>query len=644
MKINKKKMLINYLKDHSNQYVSSQELTDFLHVSSRQLRNYITNINNGLSDLLILSAKQGYKLNNESKNYPALLKRSLTDEESPDRRKEIILQKLISSTKGYDIFDLADECFVSVPTIEADLKTVRCTLNQFDLQLKREKNILFCHGKEINKRNLMSTLLFHADEAFILNNQLQILSHDYLLGNFRQKLKDIFTENDIFANDYALNNTALHLIITIDRIRSGCEINEPCSSQIVKGTKPWNAAMQIAGFIHSEYQIEINESEIVNLTLIISNNTSITDYSLINPSNIQNYIEEEYIHITNRIIHKVINTYHLFEFDDEFFVKFTLHIKNLFLRIKNNYTAKNPLTQKIKTDFPLIYDIAVYIAQILNKDYSVLIDEDEIAFIAFHIGSYLENSNKNQNKISCIFIYTDYYSMHQKAVETIIKNFENELNMKAAIPLDQYDSALMHADLIISTNTLPDVDADSFIHLSPFVSQKELKQIKNSITLIRNQKKNERLRKELIQLFSKELFYKNINAKSRETVIQLLANEAYQKGYAMASFLDDVLNRERLSSTAFNDVAVPHSLENNVNQSFISICIFDKPILWNTNYVSVVALLGLHEDSKELFAEIFDYFIEIISNPKNISILITVENYEDFIERMTDMINELSDH
>ena len=139
--------------------------------------------------------------------------------------------------------------------------------------------------------------------------------------------------------------------------------------------------------------------------------------------------------------------------------------------------------------------------------------------------------------------------MHQKAVETIIKNFENELNMKAAIPLDQYDSALMHADLIISTNTLPDVDADSFIHLSPFVSQKELKQIKNSITLIRNQKKNERLRKELIQLFSKDLFYKNINAKSRETVIQLLANEAYQKGYAMASFLDDVLNRERLSST-----------------------------------------------------------------------------------------------
>ena len=347
MKINKKKMLINYLKDHSNQYVSSQELTDFLHVSSRQLRNYITDINNGLSDLLILSAKQGYKLNNESENYPALLKRSLTDEESPDRRKEIILQKLISSTKGYDIFDLADECFVSVPTIEADLKTVRCTLNQFDLQLKREKNILFCHGKEINKRNLMSTLLFHADEAFILNNQLQILSHDYLLGNFRQKLKDIFTENDIFANDYALNNTALHLIITIDRIRSGCEINEPCSIQIVKGTKPWNAAMQIAGFIHSEYQIEINESEIVNLTLIISNNTSITDYSLINPSNIQNYIEEEYIHITKRIIHKVINTYHLFEFDDEFFVKFTLHIKNLFLRIKNNYTAKNPLTQKI---------------------------------------------------------------------------------------------------------------------------------------------------------------------------------------------------------------------------------------------------------------------------------------------------------
>lgn len=640
MKINKKKMLINYLKSHNNQYVSSQEITDFLHVSSRQLRNYITDINNSFDTALILSAKNGYKLNQECNNEMKQLNQILNDEESPDRRKEIILQKLISSPNGYDIFDLSEECFVSVPTIEADLRSIRCTLNQFDLKLKREKNILKCFGKEINKRNLMSTLLFHADEAFILNNQLQILTHEYLLGDFRQKLKDIFTENDIFANDYALNNTALHLIITIDRIRSGCEIDETCDTAELINTKPWIAAKQITALIHDEYEIDINDSEIVNLTLIISNNTSIMDYSLINRCNIHNYIEQEYIELTKSIIQKITDTYHLFEFDDEFFVKFTLHIKNLFLRIKNNYTAKNPLTQKIKTDFPLIYDIAVYIAQILQKSYHVWINEDEIAFIAFHIGSYLENSNKNQHKISCIFIYTNYYSMHQKAVETIIKTFSDEINMKAAIPLDQYNSLLMHADLIISTNALP-LDSDNYIQLSPFIVQKDINKIKNKINLLMNKKKNERLRNELIKLFSKDLFYKNIDADTNESIIQFLANEAYQKEYTSPSFLEDVLNRERLSSTAFGNVAVPHSLENNVNRSFISVCLFDDPILWNTSHVSIVALLGLHEDSKDLFAEIFDYFIEIISNPKNISLLISSRSYEEYIEQMTNMINQL---
>lgn len=639
MKINKKKMLINYLKNHKNQSISSKELTDFLHVSSRQLRNYITDINNSLNTALILSTKNGYKLNYEY-NEMKKLNQIFNDEESPDRRKEIILQKLISSPHGYDIFDLADECFVSVPTIEADLRSIRYTLNQFDLKLKREKNILICSGKEINKRNLMSTLLFHADEAFILDNQLQILTHEYLLGDFRQKLKNIFTENDIFANDYALNNTALHLIITIDRIRSGCEIDEACDTSELKNTKPWIAAKQITDLIHDEYKIDINDSEIVNLTLIISNNTSIMNYSLINHSNIHNYIEQEYIELTKSIIQKITDTYHLFEFDDEFFVKFTLHIKNLFLRIKNNYAAKNPLTQKIKTDFPLIYDIAVYIAQILQKSYHVWINEDEIAFIAFHIGSYLENSNKNQHKISCIFIYTNYYSMHQKAVETIIKTFSDEINIKAAIPLDQYNSFLMHADLIISTNALP-IDSDNFIQLSPFIVQKDINKIKNKINLLMNKKKNEKLRNNLIKLFSKDLFYKNINADTDETIIQFLANEAYQKGYTSSSFLEDVLNRERLSSTAFGNVAVPHSLENNGNRSFISVCLFDKPINWNNSQVSIVALLGLHEDSKDLFAEIFDYFIEIISNPKNISQLISSRSYEEYIEQMTTMINQL---
>lgn len=66
--------------------------------------------------------------------------------------------------------------------------------------------------------------------------------------------------------------------------------------------------------------------------------------------------------------------------------------------MKNNYYAKNPMTNKIKATYPLIYDIAVFIAQELNHDYNITLTEDEITFIAFHIGAYFENNVQSKAK------------------------------------------------------------------------------------------------------------------------------------------------------------------------------------------------------------------------------------------------------
>ncbi len=52
--------------------------------------------------------------------------------------------------------------------------------------------------------------------------------------------------------------------------------------------------------------------------------------------------------------------------DIDFFIPFALHIDNMLVRIRQNVSVHNPLLHSIKAMSPIIYDIAVYISNLIN--------------------------------------------------------------------------------------------------------------------------------------------------------------------------------------------------------------------------------------------------------------------------------------
>lgn len=452
MKATKTSKLLEYLVSEGDLWISSNILSDYLSVSTRQIRNYINKINEEAKDTIILSSNRGYKIHTEAyQKYR--LKSQQEHDDTPVTRQNYIIQKLVSEKHGYNIFDIAEELYVSEATIENDLKNVRNILKEYHLSLKREKDTIMMTGSEKKKRSLMSHLISSDSyDNFVLKDEVRLLTFHYHFWDFRTTIREIFAENDIFANDYTLNNTALHLIIMIDRIRSHCMLEEDVNLDKLKATQQYRVAEQIKEYIEECYDVKINDCELYNLTLVISNNTTMIDYSFITADNINEYIEQKYIDIAHKVIHDVEECYYLDSFDEDFITKFTIHVKNMFNRVNNNYYAKNPLTGKIKTTYPLIYDIAVFIAQEFKRDYNVTLTEDEITFIAFHIGSYFENNVQSKTKVTCAFIYADYYSLHKHVMEKIIRQFDDKISMKYAISINNYNPSLLHADLIISTD------------------------------------------------------------------------------------------------------------------------------------------------------------------------------------------------
>ena len=65
------------------------------------------------------------------------------------------------------------------------------------------------------------------------------------------------------------------------------------------------------------------------------------------------------------------------------------------------------MCHNIQQTYPFIYDIAVFAAEIIQKETGYYINKDEISLIALHIGSFIEGSQLNKNKLSAIYIYAD---------------------------------------------------------------------------------------------------------------------------------------------------------------------------------------------------------------------------------------------
>ena len=624
---NKKEELLDYLASENTAWVSSAKCADFIGVSTRQTRKYINQINAEWKNPVILSSNKGYKI--DPTEYGKYL--SAQKNETPEMRIYHIVQKMITS-REIDIFDLSEELYVSIPTIENDLKVVRKLLKKHSLSFKRNKTLLSIEGGEKEKRELISWLISNnSSDSFVFKDELKLLTYHYEIFGFRSTIRDIFAANDIFVNDYTFNNIILHLIITIDRISNHRELEDPINLDKIKESCQFKVVLQIQTYIENTFQIKISNIELYNIALVIFNNTSMINYSAINPNNIGQFIEEKYINIAKKVINDIENTYYLEKFDDDFLVKFTIHIKNLFERAQNNYSATNPLAKKIKNSYPFIYDIAVYIAQSFSTDYNISLTEDEIAFLAFHIGSYFEVNTQNKYKAVCAFVYADYYSFHKNAVDTLMKKFGDKITIKYATSINNYKD-LDDVDLIISTVNLP--YSKNCINVNPFLKETDFKNIQILVEDIISKKKNKTIKAYLSNFFDEDLFYKDIEFSDKDQVLEKQCGDLYRLGYTESIFYHDIKEREAMSSTAFGNVAIPHVLTKSAKKSFISIVISKKPIKWDVHEVYIVAMIGIHEDSRKIFSELFETLIDILSNPSNIKKLTNSDNFKDFISQV----------
>ncbi|MEH6907093.1 BglG family transcription antiterminator [Neobacillus drentensis] len=614
-----------------NDWTSSTQLAKTIGISKRSVKTYISDINS-MEEGLITSSKKGYKVDLEKLN-PFLASTNEIIPQSPKERADYLLKCLVNADGPLDLYDLSDELYISEITLKNDLRKVRKRLVEHELELKVSVASIQISGNEKNKRQLMSSILFReTNDSFLDIDKLKASFESFDIDYIRDVIAEVFSSYHYFTNDYALTNIVLHIAIAIDRMKNGFSYTEQVD-EAVNLEKENELAHVIASRLEGNFGVKYSESEIRDLGLLISSSGTSINFMQLQLSELQDVAGIRCINLVVKILEDLETNYYIVIDDADFLIRFTLHIKNLLIRLENRFSSKNPLTSALKLNAPSIYDCAVHVSHTIKEETGFTMNDDEIAFVAFHLGYALEMQKQAHSKITCSILFPFYYNFNVQLMEKLKKHFGEDLLIQHVVTNESELSAL-NSDLIISAVQLNSVPKVPFVLINLFFSNIDINKVANKISELKEMKRKDSFKKNINRMMDQQLFENTESILTQEDALTRMCHIMEQHDYVDASFVLNVMEREAMSSTAFGCVAIPHAIKMNAKKTGMFALISERGIQWGDLTVNIVLLLCVNKEDRKLFHEVFDALATILTEDGNISQILTAEDYPSFVDNL----------
>lgn len=625
----------------SEAWVTAAELADKLGVTTRSVRSYVTAVKSSALPLEVIeSSTSGYRLNRD--NYAEFLKgASNRDAERPRDRQYHLVRRLGDAPEGSDIHALAESFFVSESTIEADLRKVKAVVEESGLTLTRRGPLVVLAGTEPNLRRLLSKMFRHEEsQGFLELESIQREFESSDLRSFKTALLELLDSHGYFVNEYGINHVLLHVAIAADRTSpAGTELTTTDSAATAKPVNEVATfSRDLAALITTHFGANLRQDDVHEIELLLTTRVITRPAGAGFPADVD---LDELTSRVRRTVQHVGEEYLIDLDDDDFIMRLSLHVRNLIVRAQDLSYSRNPMTRSIKTTYPMIYELAVFIAAEVQREEGIVIHDDEISYIALHVGSHLERQAKREVRLTAALVCPNYHDLHVILRERIEAVLGDELQLRIVITRTDVDLAELSTDLVLTTIDLRSF-ADNVILIQPFLTETDVDAIRRAIGRVRRLRRRRQLTDELLRFFDPALFLRNFTAPSEEAMIAALGHRMIEAGVIDHSYITGAIERERMSSTAFTDtLAVPHAMTMNAHRTAISIVINETPMPWGENRVNVIALIAFSAAGRTTFQTVFDQFVTVFSDRDYVQQL--VKKAVDFPTFIDELVRGIED-
>lgn len=351
------------------------------------------------------------------------------------------------------------------------------------------------------------------------------------------------------------------------------------------------------------------------------------------------HVDGEDLATVRRIVDQVLEEYGVDFHDDAFVARLAIHLGNLVARARENTHTRNPLTRSIKSSYPMIFDIAVFIASIVQRERGITVDDDEISYIALHLGSHLERISRREERVSCTIVCPSYYDLHAILRTRVERELGSELSVEFVVTRTDVDPRELTSDLVVST--IPTVAVrEGVVIVQPFLTDDDIDAIRAGISRVRRHRRRARIADELLEYFDASLFFVPPPGDNPESIIRGLGAALIAAGIVDETYIDGALERERMSSTAFTEtLAVPHAMGLTAERTAIALALSPTPIAWGEARVSVVAFIAFSAEGRARFQPLFDQFVEVFAARRDVAELVREStDFDSFIAQLAQLI------
>lgn len=593
-----------------NQYhiLSADKIAKMLNVSTKTIRNEIHKINSSLNLNYIISQKgTGYLINEQIQ---------LEKEYASEQNIQYLILKKFLNHDFYNFYELADELFISESNLQRHIKRVNEIIQKRNSSIKicRQQNQLYLNGTETEKRQI--TTYFLMNELNQYNFNLSMYQSLFLRIDILE-LQKIITE---FNNAHHLNlrdveiiSLVIHVALMLERVIRGNEI----INEVDFVNDEYNhLSIQFANILQIRYEIKLNKSEIKYLSLLLAGKVPSIEENDINE--VKQFIQQLIIEINESFDVDL-------QQDSKFADNFLIHLIGLKRRITNHTFLNNPLIKELQKNFPVIYDMSVFIALKIQEFFSTQLYEDEIGYITLHLMGAIERLHTSLHKKIVLI-----YPFGQAGYDYIVKkiNHIHDLEIEICCQLSMFDAFQIkeyQPDLVISFVHIEEKVGYPIYVCHNLLLEEDIENIYNILKGNHTFKKN--------VFFEKELFHIYNDIENKEDVIHRLCESLYYKGYVDQQYEGLVLAREQIAPTAYGSMfAIPHAVKKAGFATRIAVALLDKPIDWNQQKVRLVFLFCLTKERNEEFDLLFEKLVGLLDESKKVRELLKCKKYEEFLE------------
>ena len=628
-----KQILFRLIKEAD--YISSKDLAFSLGTSEKTVLKYLNLLKNDIKDNgASLEVKHGYGSRLEISDQD-LFNDYLSDignsaiPSGKEERRIYVLYRLLNTEDYINIYDLADELFVSASLLRLIIKDLADIIDKYHLKLDHshshgyriignENNVRRCLSQECSQMNSLE------DFSFVKN------SGKDLQGQISSIITKTLEQYKISVSYDAINSLTLHIMIAINRneTQNFIEVDQFAINKI-RSSSEFYVLQTINKQMKEKLNIDLPEIELLYLTIHLNGKQRLHTHE-----HLQVQIDDDALVFYNRFLRNIYQASgnDFFE-DDELRVSLLNHIVPFITRLnQNNLITKSSLAG-IKNEFPYAYDMAVTGLSFLNEK-GIKVTSEEIGYFALHLALSMEKNHSSDASFDIAVISSEISSLYnmttfklEKALKGLINSIKY-LNPSEAGELNEESASSFELILNMTNELYP---FGNVMNVSSFLNEEEMGEIESRL-------KDSASGNSISELFSEDLYLELNCPMDREQIIDLMIRKAAEVYTLPEGYKESVMEREMIESTEFgNYIAIPHPLKTFCPENIVVIARFDKPLVWNRQKIQIVFLNNLIDHNK---TEWFMNKISIILSNENIcQNLLKTDGFKEFIDEF-DSIRE----